>query len=124
MAQGAQPDAAAARRKLEMLVRTMEPVMEGVDRMIRRRRMLTPVGSKRRQPEPPARRSLSHLLTIDERRADIMEQATCLYEETMRELDEVAAETMRELDEVAAAEAAAAAKENHQDMQGFLFPAP
>ena len=53
-----------------------------------------------------------------------MEQATCLYEETMRELDEVAAETMRELDEVAAAEAAAAAKENHQDMQGFLFPAP
>ncbi|KAG2602452.1 hypothetical protein PVAP13_5KG681107 [Panicum virgatum] len=42
MAQGAQPDAVAARRKLEMLVRTMEPVMEGVDRMIRRRRMLTP----------------------------------------------------------------------------------
>ena len=43
-----------------------------------------------------------------------MEQTTCLYEETMRELDEVAA----------AEAAAAAAKENHQDMQGFLFPVP
>ncbi|PVH37707.1 hypothetical protein PAHAL_5G063700 [Panicum hallii] len=107
----AQPDAAAARRKLETLVRTMEPVMEGVDRMIRRRRMLTPAGSKRKQPEPPARRPLSHLVTIDERRAELKEKATRLYEETS-ELDEVAA--------AGAAAAAAATEENHQGMQGFL----
>ncbi|CAO1944141.1 unnamed protein product [Urochloa humidicola] len=106
----AQPDAATARCKLEMMVMTMEPLMEGVERMILRHQKLPPAGTKRSQPEAPSRpqaRPLSWLLTIDDKLAEINARAQRLYEDAMRDLDEAIAD-----------ESAANADEHQEEAEG------
>jgi exonuclease VII small subunit len=86
-----EPDANAARRKLEALVQTMDPVIERLDRVMLRHRKVAPAGAKRKQPEPPSSRPLSFLLGIDKRQAEIRVEFNRIYEEAMAELDKVEA---------------------------------
>lgn len=111
-----QPDAAAAtaaaaaaaaqRRKFEAFVRRMKEM----ERMILRHQKLPPAGTKRSQPEAPSLPplpSLSWLLTIDDRRAEINARADRIYEDVMRNLDEILAES-----------SAGDVEERHEMMEG------
>lgn len=72
--------------KMEALVRTMERM----DHVILRHQKLPPAGAKRKQPEASPCPPPSRLLTVDQRCAEIKHRAMQLYEEAMKELDEVA----------------------------------
>lgn len=64
--------------------------MERMDRVILRHQKLPPAGAKRKQPEAPPCPPPSRLLTVDQRCAHIRASGMQLYEEAMKELDEVA----------------------------------